>query len=71
MVNLNGQTAVIEATGLTDIHIPMLNTWGPSISVNEVLGPLSTENGLQRMTIEMQSGDVITLLAKELKIPSG
>lgn len=47
-----------RATGL---FCPAVKPWGPSISVNEVQGPSAKDGGVCRLTIEMQSGDVITL----------
>ena len=53
-----------------DIHIPKLNSWGPSVSVNEVIGPVACENGNQKIQFELQSGDVITVIAKAIHLPS-
>lgn len=59
----------VVATGGRRLDCPRRHPWGPSVSVNEVRGPtqLASEN-LQRLEIEMQSGDVLVLDAEEFQI---
>jgi hypothetical protein len=63
--------AQIVATGGWRIECPRLHPWGPSISVNEIRGPMNLpdEQG-SRLEIEMQSGDVIVLEAEEFRLMS-
>jgi hypothetical protein len=64
-----GDEAVV-ATGVADLHVPRIEEWGPSVSVNHATGPLATEDGLQCLEIEMQSGDVIRIVASSLQMPA-
>ena len=59
----------VVANGVSDIHVPQLNEWGPSVSVNTVEGTSDCGNGQQRLAIEMQSGDVITIVAASFILP--
>jgi hypothetical protein len=47
--------------GVTELVLPRLQPWGPSVSINAFRVPSA---GL--FEIEMQSGDVIRIKAKEL-----
>ena len=62
-------TEVLVAHSVVDLHISHLNEWGPSVSVNEVRGPLATGEALQSVEIEMQSGDVLSITAKSFGMP--
>jgi hypothetical protein len=57
------------AEGVTDLHVPKKNEWGPSISINELRGPSKTEHGLYRIEIEMQTGDIISVVARSFQMP--
>ena len=61
------KSVALQASGLTNLSCPHENSWGPSVSVNEVRGPTELRPGLFRMEIEMQSGDTITIDAKDFK----
>ena len=62
--------ASIVAEGVCHLDVPRLNEWGRSVSVNKVRGPADNENSGQRcLEIEMQSGDVITVLARSFVLP--
>ena len=68
----NAGIATIVAEGVSRVDIPRANEWGPSVSVNRVCGPVKAEDkgrGQHRLTIEMQSGDVITVLASSFVLP--
>jgi hypothetical protein len=65
--NQKSEIVVIEAEDLSDLHLPRLQEWGASASVNEVKGPYDVQDGLQKLEIEMQSGDLILLTAKKFK----
>jgi hypothetical protein len=60
---------MIVATSVVDLHVPQSNEWGPSVSVNGVKGPFESENGRQSIEIEMQSGDVIRIVASSFMMP--
>lgn len=62
-------TKVIKATNVTDLHIPHISDWGSSVSVNEVVGPEKINDALT-LKIEMQSGDIIKLVADVINIPN-
>ncbi len=61
--------SVLRAHGLHNLHIPRTESWGPSVSVNEAWGPVGIEGGLVRFSIEMQTGDVIELVARSFDLP--
>jgi hypothetical protein len=54
--------AVMEFFGVTEIHIPKHQEWGPSVSINEI--ELKNES----YKIEMQSGDVISISSKGVNL---
>jgi uncharacterized protein YaiE (UPF0345 family) len=60
---------VLVSEGVVEVHIPRRREWGPSASVNGVKGPLSINGGLQAIEIEMQSGDVIRIVAASFRMP--
>lgn len=64
----NGEVKLI-ATDFTYFSIPRQDEWGRSISVLESSAPITLANGLLRLGIQMQSGDVIELVAKDIQIP--
>lgn len=66
--NPASEVAVIRAEGLIDLQVPRVQGWGPSVSVNQVSGPSSVEGGKQ-LLVEMQSGDVIKLVASAIFLP--
>jgi hypothetical protein len=66
--NQSSVTAIIKATDVTELHIPHASDWGPSVSVNTVTGPVKFKDAF-RLQIEMQSGDLITLIANEINMP--
>ena len=57
------------AEDVSNLQIPRVKEWGPSVSVNEVTGPekLSGEN--QKIKFEMQTSDVIEITAKKFIFP--
>ena len=60
----------LVAEGVQELQVPRTNDWGPSVSVNEVLTIDSLPSGLQRLRIEMQSGDVIQIVAVRFTFPN-
>jgi len=61
--------ASIVAEHVSHLDIPHENDWGPSVSVNEIRGPIALASGELRLEIEMQSGDVIALTAGAIVMP--
>jgi hypothetical protein len=64
----NALLNALVAKDVCDLQIPHKRHWGPSVSVNRVDGPLELPNGQQKLTIEMQSGDVISVVAAEFSM---
>ncbi len=64
------EVVAIVANGVSDLRIPQMKEWGPSVSVNQIRGPFRLENGRHKLEIEMQSGDVILIDASDFKFPS-
>ena len=56
-------TNILVAQGVFDLHIPQTNEWGPSVSVNSATAN-DAGTGVKKLTIEMQSGDTITVMAE-------
>jgi hypothetical protein len=68
----DGNLAAIVAEGVSHLDAPRFNDWGPSVSVNRLIGPVDADTsarGARRIAIEMQSGDVITVLAASFVLP--
>ena len=61
--------SVLRAHGLQNLHIPRTESWAPSVSVNEARGPVGIEGGLVRFSIEMQTGDIIEIVARSFDLP--
>jgi hypothetical protein len=67
----DGSDKMLVARGVTDLHVPQLKDWGPSVHVNGVKGPTATiDGGQQILEIEMQTGDVIRIVAASFEIPN-
>jgi hypothetical protein len=56
------------AENVRDLHVPHRNDWGPSVSINAVTGPTIQGEGAHLLTIEMQTGDEITIVAAEFAL---
>ena len=61
--------AVVEASDVRDLHAPRNHPWGPSVSVNTVDGPNPYDDGLSHLTVEMQTGDTIEIIARSFVMP--
>ena len=68
--NSDSNQVFLVAEGLTDLKIPKREDWGESVSVNEVEGPNSLDNGNSYIAIEIQSGDKIELEARSISLPN-
>jgi hypothetical protein len=64
----SGQTGV-RAIDLYELRVPRAQAWGPSVSINSVDGPSPQEDGRVRVAIEMQSGDLIEIVARSIEMP--
>ena len=60
----------IVADGVTELHVPHDAPWGPSVSVNRIIGPMAKASGESIMEVEMQSGDVIRVVARSFLLPN-
>lgn len=58
----------LRAKNTCELQLTHRNPWGPSASINKIVGPTKEERG-QRLEIHMQSGDVITILASSFEMP--
>ena len=71
-IHLKDRTSAIRkltAENVRDLHVPHENNWGTSASVNAG----SIENlaaGIQKLRMEMQSGDTIEIVAERFEISS-
>jgi hypothetical protein len=65
-----GTSRSLIAEGVQDLHITHRHEWGPSASVNKVSDAEQVSSGLHRIKIEMQSGDVIQIVAQRFELPS-
>ena len=57
----------ITAAATTSLVVPRFNPWGPSVSVNAVSEEVHLTSG-SRLSIEMQSGDVIKVEASSFSV---
>lgn len=62
-------TRTLIADRVSELQVPHANEWGPSVSVNEVPAVEALPSGRHRLRIEMQSGDVIQIVAEHFAIP--
>ncbi len=61
----------LRATGVIDLHIPRQREWGPSVFINEANISEKDESGHATVTIEMQTGDELKIIASEFELPEG
>lgn len=62
---------LLVADGVSNVRIPQLKPWGPSVSINKVRGPTEEAAGRHRLEIEMQTGDLIEIEAASFAFPTG
>jgi len=60
----------LTAEEVLELKIPRANEWGPSVSVNEVFEIEQMPGAYLKLRLEMQSGDVIELVAKRINMPT-
>jgi len=58
----------IVAKEVSELVVPMKREWGPSVSINETHGPHKYNEKEQILKIEMQTGDVISIIANSIQI---
>ncbi|MCQ4167059.1 hypothetical protein [Tahibacter harae] len=68
-IRRDGQEREIRFQGTQRLVMPREFPWGHSISINTVDGPVQFQGKLQ-LKIEMQSGDVIEIIADRFSIPA-
>jgi hypothetical protein len=59
---------VLVAQGVKDLKIPRMNEWGPSSSVNETSEAQFADSQARHLKIEMQTGDVIEIIAHQFTL---
>lgn len=66
---LNSKSCSVDiiCQGIKFINIPKWDKWGESISVNTF--NLKDDTTFKKLEIEMQSGDVITIIANDIVMP--
>lgn len=66
---LNNKSCSVDiiCQGIKFINIPKWDKWGESISVNTF--NLKDDTTFKKLEIEMQSGDVITIIANDIEMP--
>lgn len=65
-----GVTKCITARDLVELAVPRRQEWGPSQSIMSSIGPLQSPDNNQQLRILMQSGDSISIVAREITMPS-
>ncbi len=63
------KSAKLIAHGVSELHVPRLHDWGPSVSVSQVVGPSDDASGRRELDVEMQSGDLIRIVAQSFDFP--
>jgi len=67
--NPYSETVSVVAEGVTSLNMPKKDEWGRSVSVNRINGPTILTGGISQFAVEMQSGDVIEVLARSFCLP--
>ncbi len=70
LIKMGGECVSLSAERVIRLVVPHKNEWGPSVSINEVRGPTTVDGGMQKIEIEMQSGDLIEIIAERFHLPS-
>lgn len=64
-----GEVSRVIARDFRKIAVPRRQEWGASPSVMSHAGPDQCETDLQCLSIMMQSGDCIEIVAREIEMP--
>jgi hypothetical protein len=67
--NPKSESVLLKAEGVIRLLVPKRDEGGRSISVNDVTGPTRQPDGTEVLLIEMQSGDVIEIVATSFDLP--
>lgn len=68
LLNPQGEKVSINAIDTAGLNVPRHFEWGASVSVNEIRESTNS-NDNQVLELEMQSGDIIYLEAKNISLP--
>ena len=67
LLNNNSIPVDIVLEGIKSVSIPKWDEWGESVSINTV--NVINDSTYKTMEIEMQSGDIIKVIAESINIP--
>jgi hypothetical protein len=59
----------LKARGLVELTVSRRLEWGPSESILSSNGPIIRPDGNSQLTIQLQSGDVISMTSAEIEMP--
>jgi hypothetical protein len=62
-------TATLVGHDVQNLQMPRHFAWGRSVSVNQMDGPTPVADGFFRLSVEMQSGDIIEIVAASFDLP--
>ena len=62
-------TVHIKCRGFVRVIVPREEPWGPSVSINGISEPAKHEIGIWALRVEMQTGDMIEILAESFELP--
>lgn len=68
-LNQNSEPTPLLIHGIFSLCLPRKLEWGMSVSVNSTAGPLILQDGKVKLGIEMQSGDLIEIVADSIILP--
>jgi hypothetical protein len=66
----SSQKREIAASGLVGLKLPREEPWGPSTSVLSCSKPVIGTNGVGRLVVELQSGDIVEVEARHFDFPA-
>jgi hypothetical protein len=66
-----GGRVVLIARGVSEFSGTRNNPWGPSVSINKVSRSEDPVGDSQALAIEMQSGDLLSFVARGLEVLDG
>jgi hypothetical protein len=65
-----GERSRVIARDFRKVEVPRRQEWGASVSVMSHVGPDECGPELRRLSILMQSGDSIEIVAREIEMPA-
>lgn len=66
--DLTPSVRFLVAEGVQELRVPKANEWGPSVNVNEITEGEAKHGQGRCLRIEMQSGDVIQIVAERITL---